>query len=549
MRYGEVMRAASVILVVVGGTLGCGSVAKLAETSGVGASSGSDSGSGALATGGGAVSGGLSEGTGSESSGDGGGGSSSSSGEGSSTGGGAMQDLVEVGHVREFRGVWVATVSNINFPGSQGVDPDGQKAELGAILDATKAAGFNAVVFQVRPESDALYASTVEPWSRYLTGTQGQDPGYDPLAYATEQAHARGLEMHAWMNPYRAKANAGSTAAADHISKKYPDYAYAYDGKLWMDPGATPVQDQLIAVITDVVSRYDVDGIHFDDYFYPYPDGSSFPDGKTWDAYKNGGGSLSRDDWRRDNVNRMVERVNTTIAAHDPAVRFGISPFGIYRPGMPEGISGLDQYAELYADPLLWMQSGWLDYLAPQLYWPSTQTAQAYGPLIAWWTANSSGGRHIFAGNNLTKLGSSAAWTLDEFRTQVQLGRDLMAVGSRGNIFFHVGPILADQSGVAGVFAGELYTVPALTPAIAAQAGVAVEPPKVQLQQQGALVSHQDPASLRAWVVYKAKGRGWAIDRIVPAAQASVPLTAGTWAISAAGRHGVESAGVRVFVQ
>ncbi len=461
---------------------------------------------------------------------------------------GEPQDLVEVGHARELRAVWVATVSNINFPVSPGVDPDAQKAELVAILDGVAAAGMNAVMLQVRPESDALYASALEPWSRYLTGTQGEDPGYDPLAYAVEQAHQRGLELHAWFNPYRAKANLDSTAAAEHISQLYPEYAYEYAPALWMDPGAEPVQDRLIAVIADVVGRYAVDGIHFDDYFYPYPNGDPFPDGATWAAYQDGGGQLSRDDWRRDNVNRMVERVNATVTAHDPAVRFGISPFGIYRPGIPEGIQGLDQYAELYADPLLWMQSGWLDYLAPQLYWPSTQTPQAYGPLIAWWAGITSGGRHIFAGNYLSKLGSDDAWTMDELRTQIQLSRDQSAAGSRGNIFFHVGPILANQDGVADVLAAEFYATPALTPPIAAQADVAVAPPMVTVQQEGALVSHQDLAGLRAWVVYRGEGEGWAIDRIVPVSQTDIVLASGTWAISAAGRHGVESAGVRVFV-
>lgn len=459
-----------------------------------------------------------------------------------------QQDLVAVGHGRELRAVWVATVSNINFPGSQGVDPDGQKAELATILDAVQQAGLNAVMLQVRPESDALYASAIEPWSRYLTGTQGEDPGYDPLTFAVEQAHARGLELHAWMNPYRAKANVDSTAAADHISQLYPEYAYEYAPALWMDPGALPVQDQLVAVIADVVSRYAVDGIHFDDYFYPYPNGEDFPDDATWAAYQDGGGTLGRADWRRDNVNRMVERVNATITLIEPRVRFGISPFGIYRPGMPRGIQGLDQYAELYADPLLWMQSGWLDYLAPQLYWPSTQTPQAYAPLIEWWAGTTGGGRHVFAGNYLSKLGSDDAWTLDEFRAQIELTRAQAGQGARGNIYFHVGPIVANQDGVADVLAAEYYATPALTPPIAAQADVAVDPPSVTLGQVGALVSHQDPAGLRAWVVYRAEGEGWAIDRIVPASQAQVPLDSGTWAISAAGRHGVESLGVRVFV-
>lgn len=483
----------------------------------------------------------------STSSASGGAASSEASGGGATTGG-PQQDLVEVAHVREFRAVWVATVSNINFPGAQAVDPAGQTAELAAILDATAAAGFNAVVFQVRPEGDALYASTLEPWSRYLTGKQGQDPGYDPLTTAIELAHARGLELHAWFNPYRAKASKGSQAAANHMAEVYPQYAYVYEPALWMDPGAAPVQDRLDAVIADVVTRYDVDGIHFDDYFYPYPNGEPFPDGATYQAYLDGGGRLGKDDWRRDNVNRMVARVYTTVTSIDPAVRFGISPFGIYRPGMPPGIQGLDQYAEIYADPLQWMQAGTVDYLAPQLYWPSSQAPQAYGALIGWWSGISTGGRHIFAGNYLSKLGSGGAWTLDEFRTQVTLSRSFAAQGSRGNIFFHVGPIVANQENVANVLRTEFYATPALTPPIAAQAAAVVSPPEVTLVGASAELSHADPAGLRAWVVYRPEASDWVLDRIVPVAQASIPLASGTWAISAAGRHGVESAGVRVIV-
>lgn len=462
--------------------------------------------------------------------------------------GGPAQDEVGVGHAREFRGVWVASVSNINFPQSPGLAVAEQQAGLTEILDAAAGAGLNAVVLQVRPESDALYASALEPWSRYLTGTQGEDPGYDPLAFAVTQAHARGLELHAWFNPYRAKASAKSTAAANHISKLLPQYAYVYGNLLWMDPGAAPVQDHLVAVIADVVSRYDIDGVHFDDYFYPYPSGEAFPDDATYAAYQAEGGEMDRGDWRRDNVNRMVQRVGEAVAQLRPAVRFGVSPFGIYRPGMPPGIQGLDQYEAIYSDPVKWMQEGWLDYLAPQLYWPSTQTAQAYGPLIEWWSDLAVGGRHIFAGNYLSKLGSSDAWTIDEFVTQVELGRGFAGQGSRGNIYFHVGPLLANQLGVADVFAAELYPRPALSPAIAALAAEVVAPPQVELGAGTATLGHEDPASLRAWVVYRAEGQGWALDRIVPASAASVALTPGTWAISAAARSGVESVGVRVTV-
>lgn len=466
-----------------------------------------------------------------------------------STGGGPTQDLVTVGHPRELRAAWVASVGNINFPSGQGLSAQAQQAELSAIFDGVAQAGLNAVVLQVRPECDALYASAIEPWSRYLTGTQGVDPGYDPLEFAVAQAHERGLELHAWFNPYRAKASAASKAADNHISKLLPQYAYAYDKFVWMDPGALEVQDQLIAVIADVVGRYDIDGVHFDDYFYPYPNGDAFPDDDTYGAYVQGGGQLGLADWRRDNVDRIVERVGKKVAELRPSVRWGISPFGIYRPGMPEGIQGLDQFEAIYSDPVKWMQQGWLDYLAPQLYWPSTQTPQAYGKLIEWWSSITTGGRYIFAGNYLSKIGSDAAWSLDELRAQIQLSRQYAPQGSQGNIFFHVAPILDNTEGFTDMIRTEFYASPALTPPIAALTGEVVAPPQVVLAGTSVTLTHEDPASLRAWVLYRGEDDTWTIERIVRASEPGLELPgAGTWAISAAARSGVESPGVRIIV-
>lgn len=464
----------------------------------------------------------------------------------SSTTGGPPQVLAEVGHTRELRGVWVASVFNINFPSATGLTAEAQQAELVALLDVIRGAGLNAVFFQVRPESDALYASTLEPWSRFLTGTQGGDPGYDPLASLLTEAHARGLEVHAWLNPYRASASQGVDFAPGHVAAEYPEYAYEYDKFVWMDPGAEPVQQRLLAVIADLVTRYELDGIHFDDYFYPYPTDAEFPDDATWQAYLDGGGDLSRADWRRRHVDTMVKAVGETIAGLRPEVRWGISPFGIYRPGIPPGITGLDQYEALYADPLKWMQEGWLDYLAPQLYWPTTQEAQAYGALIEWWSSVTEGGRHIFAGNYLSKLGTEAKWSVDEFRAELDLSREFADAGSRGNIFFHVEPFQSNTEGIADVIRAEYYQAPALTPPIAALAGEVVAPPEVTLMGGTAALAHEAPASLRAWVVYAQAGEGWTIDRIVPASEPSVSLAPGTWAISAAGKQGVESLGVVV---
>ncbi|MDC0716878.1 glycoside hydrolase family 10 protein [Nannocystis bainbridge] len=467
----------------------------------------------------------------------------------SGTTGGEPQELVVVSHTREFRAVWVATVSNINFPSATGLSATAMQDELLAILDTVQAAGLNAVVFQVRPECDALYSSDLEPWSRYLTGEQGEDPGVDPLQFLVDEGHARGIEVHAWLNPYRAKANANHPLAANHVASLLPQYAYAYSTFLWMDPGAKEVQDLLLAVVADLVGRYDIDGVHFDDYFYPYPvDGEDFPDDKTWEAYQGSGGQLSRADWRRDNVNAMVEAVGITVADLAPHVRYGISPFGIYRPGIPEGIVGFDQYEGLYADPLLWMQEGWLDYLAPQLYWPTTQAAQAYGKLIAWWSSITTGGRYIFAGNYLSKLGTEDKWSLEEFKQEIVLSREYAESGSQGNIFFQIAPLQDNLLGVTDAFKAEFYATPALTPPIAALTDEVVAPPTVTLTGAQASLSHAAPDSLRAWVVYAQAGQEYVIDRVVPAETTSIDLSPGTWAITAAGKHNVESQGVLVTV-
>ncbi len=275
---------------------------------------------------------------------------------------------VPVSHFREMRGAWIASVWNINFPSSPGSSPETQKAELRRQLDRLQECGFNAVFFQVRPEGDALFSSQLEPWSSSLTGRQGQDPGYDPLQALIEEAQERNLEVHAWLNPFRAQA-ASPNLAPPHLATTHPDLVHPYGPYLWMDPGAKEVQQRLVDVCQDLVERYDLDGIHFDDYFYPYPDGKSFPDDASWQEYRRGGGTMSRADWRRDNVNRTIQAVDEAVESKADHVRFGISPFGIPAPEKPEGIRGFDQYNGLYADPQKWIDEGWVDYLAPQLYW------------------------------------------------------------------------------------------------------------------------------------------------------------------------------------
>jgi uncharacterized lipoprotein YddW (UPF0748 family) len=306
---------------------------------------------------------------------------------------------------REFRGVWVATVANIDWPSKPGRPADAQKAELVALLDKCKSLNLNAVVFQVRPMCDALYESKLEPWSSFLTGVQGQHPGYDPLAFAVAEAHARGLELHAWFNPYRAwQPAATGDPAPTHLVKTRPDLAKRYGKHHWLNPTSKAVQDHSLAVMVDVVKRYDIDGVHLDDYFYPYPEqdadkkGIPFPDDDTWAAYRQAGGRLARDDWRRDAVNTFVKRLYDEVHKAKPWVKVGISPFGIWRPGHPEGIAGFDQYAQLYADARLWLREGWVDYFTPQLYWPIAQEKQSFPKLLAWWAGENVKGRHLWPG-------------------------------------------------------------------------------------------------------------------------------------------------------
>jgi uncharacterized lipoprotein YddW (UPF0748 family) len=257
---------------------------------------------------------------------------------------------------REFRGLWIAAVGNIDWPSRPGLSADSARAELRALLDRARSSGLNAVILQVRPAGDALYASDLEPWSEYLTGEQGvaPSPWWDPLKFAVAEAHARGLELHAWFNPYRARhSSAKGPLSRRHIAVARPTLVQHYGSQQWMDPGETAVRVHAIRVILDVVKRYDIDGVHIDDYFYPYKERNrrgvliDFPDADTYLRYVRGGGKLERDDWRRENVNTLVRELYASIHAEKPWVKFGVSPFGIWRPGFPESVVGFDAYTEL----------------------------------------------------------------------------------------------------------------------------------------------------------------------------------------------------------
>ena len=392
---------------------------------------------------------------------------------------------------REFRGVWVASVDNIDWPSRSDLAPCDQQAELITLLDRAAALHLNAVILQVRPAADALYESKIEPWSEYLTGVQGTAPSpwYDPLAFAVKEAHARGLELHAWFNPYRARqSRAKSPPSPRHVSRTMPSYVKTYGPYLWMDPGEPAVRRQTLRVVLDVVRRYDIDGVHIDDYFYPYQEYDSrgrvidFPDARSWKRYRRNGGSLARADWRRRNVDQLIRELYTRVHEVKPWVKFGISPFGIWRPGNPEQITGYDAYERLYADSRKWLRNGWADYFTPQLYWPIAQLPQSYPTLLEWWVAQNAKGRHIWAGNYTNKVGTGRdqGWPATEVLNQIMLTR--AQPGATGNVHFSMAAFLADSDSLGARLMSGLYAEPALVPASPWLGRVAPGRPTIRLR-------------------------------------------------------------------
>lgn len=337
-------------------------------------------------------------------------------------------NLPQVNH--EFRAAWIASVANINWPSRRGMSTDEQKTEAIRILDVLKDNNFNAVILQVRPSADALYDSQYEPWSIFLTGETGKAPSpyYDPLKFWIEEAHKRGMELHAWLNPYRAHhSNGGRVNSASLVTKMPNDIVRLKNGMHWFDPSKKTTQNHSSLVVMDIVRRYDIDGIHFDDYFYPYASyngGADFPDHASWNEYVRNGGTLSRADWRRDHVNQFIKRIYNEIKAEKDWVKFGISPFGIWKSGFPQGVVGLSQYDELYADAKLWLNEGWIDYFTPQLYWPVDAPRQNFASLLQWWESENTHHRHLWPGLNTVEV--KAPNKPSEIVRQIQITRDLV---------------------------------------------------------------------------------------------------------------------------
>ncbi|WP_158798673.1 glycoside hydrolase family 10 protein [Pedobacter sp. L105] len=369
---------------------------------------------------------------------------------------------------REFRGIWVATVDNIDWPSKAGLSEDQQKQELIGILEQHKKNGMNAIMLQVRPTADAFYKKSREPWSQWLMGKQGVAPaGYDPLEFAIKEAHARGMELHAWFNPYRATMGSKSFVSEDHMTRKRPDLFFTYGGKKQFDPGLPEVREYIVQVILDVVKGYDVDGIHFDDYFYPYPlSGQRINDDATYRKYPNGFTNLY--DWRRNNVDLLIKELDDSIHHYKKYVKFGISPFGIWKNSVEDSLGskthGLSNYTELYADSRKWIKEGWVDYINPQIYFTFARKAAPFDTLVNWWS-NNTYGRHLYIGQAayLVNQKMNEAWKRpEEIPNQVRFMRQNNRV--QGSVYFSSKSFSTVARGTADSLRMDLYKYPALPP-------------------------------------------------------------------------------------
>ncbi len=433
----------------------------------------------------------------------------------------------------EARGVWVATVDNIDWPSRKDLHQDQQRAEIIRICELAAGLGLNFIVLQVRPSCDAIYPSSLEPWSEFLTGEQGRPPldptsgaAYDPLAMWVAETHRRGLELHAWINPFRARhAKATGPDAPTHLARARPEWVRRYADQLWLDPGDANVHEHVLSVVEDILTRYDVDGVHIDDYFYPYPkDNVPFDDDATYGAYRAStpkDAVLDRPAWRRRNVDTFVRRLYERVKLVRPSARVGISPFGVWRPNHPPGVQAMDALEKLHADSREWLRQGWLDYLAPQLYWPVDAPKQPFRPLLAWWQGENILGREIWPGLIPSRIADPSdakpsappsPWSADEIARQVHITREL---GAGGTILFSMRPLLQDRAGVATRLREGPFAAGALLPPKGGTVGPAPAPPTVRIEtlRDGRGRVLWSPAAttsdVRCWVVATRRDGRW----------------------------------------
>ncbi|MFD3542407.1 glycoside hydrolase family 10 protein, partial [Streptomyces sp. NPDC058662] len=365
----------------------------------------------------------------------------------------------------EFRGMWIASVLNVDWPSRSGLSAAQQRAELITLLDTAVERRLNAVILQVRPAADALWPSPLEPWSQWLTGRQGADPGWDPLGTAVTEAHARGLELHAWFNPYRVATHADPTRLVpEHPARRNPEWIVAYGGKLYYNPGLPEVRRFVQDAMLDAVERYAVDGVHWDDYFYPYPvSGEYFDDDEAYEEY--GGGFASRADWRRHNTDTLVREMAERLREARPAARFGISPFAVWRNADRDPLgsptrAGLGTYDDLYADTRKWVTEGWIDYVVPQVYWHLGHPTADYADVVPWWARTVAGtGVDLYVGEALYRSDANsptAAWRdPQELSRHLRFAKEYAEV--RGHVYFSAKQVVADPNGAMARVVADHY--------------------------------------------------------------------------------------------
>jgi uncharacterized lipoprotein YddW (UPF0748 family) len=412
----------------------------------------------------------------------------------------------------ELRGAWVATVANIDWPSKPNLSSREQKKEIISILTLYQSLHINTVFLQVRPSSDTFYPSKYEPWSKYLTGEQGEKPRpyYDPLKYWIKEAHKRGIELHAWMNPYRITNNTREQLAKGHPALTHPEWVVTYGGKKYYNPGIKECRDHIIKVVVEVVENYQVDGIHFDDYFYPYPiNGQVFPDSLTYKPFQYYFASI--DDWRRENVNRTIFEIKESIKSIKPQVKFGISPFGVWRnksddPNGSETRAGITNYDHLYADILIWLEKGWVDYVTPQLYWSIENSVVPFEHLTDWWTSKANG-KSVYIGHALYKLnGVRKEWkSVQQLINQVNIVRENKLSG--GSVFFSHQHLKKNVLGITDTLKASLFKYPALIPSMPWISDTSPEIPyKIQIEKDKLKWKHKRNGIRQKYISYAIYG-------------------------------------------
>jgi len=427
---------------------------------------------------------------------------------------------------REFRAAWVACIYNLDWPSRSGLDAATQQQQMLALLDKARSLKLNAIILQVRPACDAVYASKREPWTHWLSGRAGVSPGYDPLAFAVAQAHARGIEVHAWFNPFRAQAGNTHPLAANSLASSKPGWIVPTGKQLWLDPGLPDVREWSLDTILDVVKRYDIDGVHLDDYFYPYPQGAfnldQFNDRKSYAEYGNG----PRSAWRRTVVDSFVQKLYKQVKAEKPWVRVGISPFGIWRPGVPQGIeAGIDAYEHLACDSRKWLERGWVDYLAPQLYWRCAPAKQSFPKLLGWWRAQSNQ-RPVWPGIAVARINSSEdpGRPASEISRQIQFSRTIGSIHN-GCLFWSMKALLTNRGGVNAELS-KFYTGPALPPSMPWSDVAQAKGSALQVREQGNVysLSWDKGKNVRKWVIQGFYEGRWSTHAILPGNATAIDL-------------------------